>query len=194
MIGAHPPYKPRPYDELLELQAAVGARALDERLRASAGRTRVAVEVDLGRAFAFEHRAPVTAHDLGHSRDLVLLDQEVRARASTFARTRRATDEHGNAGREAAVAQLLHVRDGSRHHGDERHIGEQLFGFVGRKRIHESGREPGSKDTQELHVGCGRAATQGDRQTCEQRIREVLALPLLFTCCTVNQLLPERNQ
>lgn len=50
---------------LFELQAAVGARALDEWLRAAAGGARVAIEVDLGGAFALEHLAPVTTHDLG---------------------------------------------------------------------------------------------------------------------------------
>jgi len=90
---------------LFELQAAVGACAGDQRLGTAARGTRVAAEVDLAGAFAIEHRAPVTAQDLGDSWQLVLLDQEVRLRPSTFARARRATDEHWNACGEAAIAQ-----------------------------------------------------------------------------------------
>jgi hypothetical protein len=46
---------------LLELQAAVGASALDQRQNAAARRARVAAEIDIGRAFARERFTPVAA-------------------------------------------------------------------------------------------------------------------------------------
>jgi hypothetical protein len=105
---------------LLELQAAVGARAFDERQGRAARGARIAAEVHLAGAFAIEQCAPVTAHDLGNAGKLVLLDQEVRPRPSTFAGAGRATDEGRNAGGEAAIAQRLHLADRARHRGDER--------------------------------------------------------------------------
>jgi hypothetical protein len=47
------------------LQPAVGAGALDERLRAAAGWAGFSREIDLAGAFLREHLAPVTAQDLG---------------------------------------------------------------------------------------------------------------------------------
>jgi len=50
---------------LLELQTAVGARTFDKRQRTAARGACIAIEVHFGGAFALEHRAPVTAQDLG---------------------------------------------------------------------------------------------------------------------------------
>ena len=48
----------------LELQAAVSARAVDQRQHAGARRARVAAEIDLGGTFTCERGAPVAAHQL----------------------------------------------------------------------------------------------------------------------------------
>ena len=104
----------------LELQAAIGARTRDQRQRTAAGRALRRVEIDRRGTFATKHLAPVTTQQLGDSRQLVLLDQEVRPRASTFAGAGRTTDERRDIGLEAALAERLHVGDRSRHRGHER--------------------------------------------------------------------------
>src|SRR5262249_15985359 len=58
-----------------------------------------------------------------------LLDQEVRARPSTFAGAGRAADEHRDVGGEAAVAQRLHLGDRAADRGDERLAVELRFGL-----------------------------------------------------------------
>ena len=116
---------------LLELQAAVGARAGNQRPRAAARRARVAAEIDRRGAVAREHVAPVAAQDLRDLRQLVLLDQEVRLGPSTFAGAGRTADDRGDAGGEAAIAQRLHLGDRAGDHGHQREPVEQLIRFSG---------------------------------------------------------------
>ena len=115
---------------LLELQAAVAARAVHERRRAAARRAGIARQIDRPGAIASDELVPVAAQDLGDPFDIVLLDQEVRARPSTFAGAGRTSDQRRDVGREAALAQRLHVQDRSGARGDERQTLEQLFGFT----------------------------------------------------------------
>jgi len=52
---------------LLELQTTIGARTGGKRRRTAARGACIAIEVHFGGAFALEHRAPITAQDLGDS-------------------------------------------------------------------------------------------------------------------------------
>lgn len=121
----------------LELEATVGARAVDQRGRGPARRAWQVLgvarrrELDRREAFAREIGAPVVAQELGQLGELVLLDQEVRPGPSTFAGAGRAADEGGDAGGEAAVAQHLHLGDRPSHGRDEREAVEQLFRQAG---------------------------------------------------------------
>ena len=119
-----------PLSSLLELKAAVGARALDERARASTRGTLRRVEIDSSHALSPERIPPVTAQDVSKSFDFVFLDQEVRLGPSTFAGARRAPDECGNLCLEAAIAQRFHFRDRPGHCGDGRQAMQKLFGIV----------------------------------------------------------------
>lgn len=119
---------------LLELKAAIGARAVDERRRGPARRARqlVADDLDLHRCetFALDGRAPLAVQELTERRDVCLLDQEVRPRASTLAAAGRTPDERGDAGLEAALAQGFHVGDRSGDRRNERLAIEQRVGFT----------------------------------------------------------------
>jgi hypothetical protein len=98
----------------------------------------VARAVNGSEPFALEARVPVAAVDLGDARQIVLLDQEVRLRASTLARAGRASHERGDAGGEAAIAQRLDLRDRAGDGGEEHRVREQMFGFVdGERVVHE---------------------------------------------------------
>jgi hypothetical protein len=90
---------------------------------------------DGSQSFALEVVAPVAAIDFGDPRQIVLLDQEVRLGASTFARARRASDERRDAGGEAAIAQRLHLRDRASDRRNHRRIRQHVFGFVDRERV-----------------------------------------------------------
>jgi hypothetical protein len=100
-------------------------------MRAAAGGTCVAREIDLGGpTFARERIAPVTAQDAGESLEIVLLDQEVRLGTSTLASAGWAADERGDVLGEAAIAQRLHLGDRAGHRGDQREAAQHLFGVV----------------------------------------------------------------
>lgn len=87
------------------MEATVAARTLDEWLRASAGRARVAGEIDIAHAcFTRDGVAPITTQDLGDPGKLVLLDQEVRLGPSTFASAGRTAYERRDSQGEAALA------------------------------------------------------------------------------------------
>lgn len=105
---------------LLELEAAVGARALDQRQRATARGTRIAAEIDL---LAVDELLPVFLEQLRELRQFGLLDQEVRLGPSTLAgRPRGTADLDAHARIDAAIAQALHVGDRARHRGDQFHF------------------------------------------------------------------------
>jgi len=129
---------------LLELQAAVGARAVGQRGRGPARRARqvlgVARDVELDRcqALAFQSVPPVVAQERGELGELILLDQEVRLGPSTLAGARRAADEGRDAGGQATIAQGLHLGDRTGHRRDEREAVEQIFRQAGRERLHVS--------------------------------------------------------
>jgi hypothetical protein len=102
------------------LEATVSARAFDQRQRATAGGTRVAAEIDL---LAIDELVPVILEQLGELRKFGLLDQEVRLGPSTFAGGAGWTpDLRRDAGRDAAIAQPLHVGNRARHRGDQLHF------------------------------------------------------------------------
>src|ERR1044071_1982842 len=115
---------------LLELQPAIAARTLLQRLGAATRGTRIAAQVDLARSFALEHRAPITAQNLGDSSKLILLDQEVRFRPSTFTGTRWTSHESRNARGQTTITQAFHFRDRSGHRRYEREAGELLLSFI----------------------------------------------------------------
>src|ERR1044071_8218691 len=98
---------------LLELQPAIAARTLLQRLGAATRGARIAAQGDLACSFALEHRAPITAQNLGDSSKLILLDQEVRFRPSTFTGTRWTSDDDGDTRFQAAIAQRFHLGDRS---------------------------------------------------------------------------------
>ena len=91
---------------------------------------------DGGEAFAREIGAPVVAQQLGEPGQVVLLDQEVRLGPSALAGTGRTTDEDGDAGGEAAIAQRFHVGDRAGDRRNDRHILEKLLCDLDRKRLH----------------------------------------------------------
>ena len=164
---------------LLELQPAVAAGPADERRGAPARRAGIAREIDLARTLACEHLAPVTAQELGDPTQLVLLDQEVRARASTLAGSR-ATDECRDADGQATFSQRLHLGDRSRHRRNEGKPGEQFVRFSGGQRFDERFHDVGA----ELHVSALFRATGPGAK----------ARFLDNSQCTLTTLLPERNQ
>ena len=114
---------------LLELQAAVRARAAHERRSAAARGARVAAEIDLACTFARERLAPLATHQVREATELVLLDQEVRFRASTSAAAG-APDERRDPGREASVAQCFHLLDRAGHGGNEWEAVQELLGLL----------------------------------------------------------------
>ena len=127
----------RSKDRLLELEAAVRARAGDHGRGGPAGRARQVLGVVHGgdrhrrEPFARQAFAPIVAQELGQLGELVLLDQEVRAGPSTLAGAGGTADEGGNAGEQAAIAQGLHLRDRAGHGRDERKAVEQFFHQAG---------------------------------------------------------------
>ncbi len=122
----------------LELEAAVRARAVFQRGRGPARRARqvlaVARDVELDRRQALARQAvlPVVAQERGELGEFILLDQEVRLGPSTFAGARRAADEGGDAGSQAAIAQGLHLGDRTGHRRDEGEAVEQFLRQAGR--------------------------------------------------------------
>jgi hypothetical protein len=130
-VHGHERYTKAP---LLELDAAVGAGAVDQGGGGAAGGAGQVLGVlgdgdrDGREALAREAIAPVAAQQRGQGRQLVLLDQEVCLGPSTLAGAGRTADQRGDAGREAAIAQRLHLGDRAGHRGDQRQTVEQLFG------------------------------------------------------------------
>lgn len=61
-------------------------------------------DLDRREALAGQAGSPVVAQERGQLRKVILLDQEVRAGASTLAGARRAADERRDAGVQAAIA------------------------------------------------------------------------------------------
>lgn len=111
---------------LLELEAAIGARAARERRGRPARGARVAAEIDVDA----RELAKVSAQDRRDRGQVGLLDQEVRARASTLAGAAgRTADERGDALRQTARAQRLHLLDRAADRGHERNTIEQRFGL-----------------------------------------------------------------
>jgi hypothetical protein len=100
--------------------------------RAATRGARVPAEIDIGgTALARDRLAPVTAEDARQSLEIVLLDQEVRLRPSTFAGARRTADERGDVLRETAIAQRFHLGDRSGHRRNEGKAAQELFSVVG---------------------------------------------------------------
>ena len=133
-----PAAQPRTRSRLLELEAAVGAGAVDQGGGGAAGGARRVLAVGFGggeldgsEALAGEAVAPVSVHESSEPGQVILLDQEVRPGASTLAGAGRAADEDGDALGEAAVAQGFHVGDRAGHGGDEGQAVEELLGFGG---------------------------------------------------------------
>ena len=112
----------------LELQAALRARAVDELRGAAACRASFAREIDLGQALARERVAPLALQELAEAGQVGLLDQEVRARASTLAGAGRATDRDRDPCLETAISQGFHVADRSTVRRDQRLAREQGLG------------------------------------------------------------------
>ena len=120
--------------ELLQLEAAIGAGAVDERrgrpARGAGELVGVAGDDDGREAFTLDGRVPLAVEQLTERRDVFLLNQEVRLRASTFtAATGRAADKRGDAGVEATFAQLLDLGDRAGHRRNELATFEQCFGL-----------------------------------------------------------------
>jgi hypothetical protein len=113
------------------LQPAVAAGAADERRGATARRAGISRKIDRRSPIAREQLVPVAAQNISDPRQIVLLDQEVRASASTLAGAGRASDESRDVGCETSIAQRFHIRDRARARRNDRQTGEQLFGFVG---------------------------------------------------------------
>jgi hypothetical protein len=85
----------------LELEAAIRASAVAQRRRRAASRASVAAEIDID----LGERTELSAQELTERGQVSLLNQEVGARASTFAGGAfRAPDDRGNPIREAARA------------------------------------------------------------------------------------------
>jgi hypothetical protein len=83
----------------LELEAAIRASAVAQRGRRAARRAGVAAEIDID----LGERTELGAQELAEGRQVGLLNQEVRARTSTFAGGAFGTpDDRGNPVREAA--------------------------------------------------------------------------------------------
>lgn len=129
----------------LELEPAVGARALDERRgRPARGARQLLVlarehrEVDGRDALGGDGRSPVTLEQRCELGNVGLLDQEVGLGPSTFAAARRATDHRRDPHLEAAVAQSLHLGDRSTDRRDDRFAArfEECFGLCGGQRFH----------------------------------------------------------
>lgn len=87
-------------------------------------------------AFSREVGSPVVAQQLGEPGQGVLLDQEVRLGPSALAGAGRTTDEDGNAGGEAAIAERLHLGDRAGDRRDDRYAFEELLRNIDRKRLH----------------------------------------------------------
>jgi hypothetical protein len=90
----------------------------------------VGADRDRGEAFAHQVIAPVAAQQLAQRRQVVLLDQEVRPGPSTtagLAGPRRAADEGGDAGLQAALAQGFHLGDRAGDGRNYRHAVEEIF-------------------------------------------------------------------
>ncbi len=156
---------------LLQLQPAVGARAIDQRRRGPARGARQLVgrgalaDGDRRQALALELGAPLAAQEVAEPTEIVLLDQEVRLGPSAFSRAGRATDDRGDARGEAAIPERLHVRDRSRHRGHQRLTVEQVLRRGGGEWLHASqptqfstvgvpGKKiSGSPDTSSIDVG-----------------------------------------
>jgi hypothetical protein len=123
---------------LLELQAAVRARAGGQGRRGPARRASQVLGLarrgdgDRSEAFAREVGPPVGTEQLGQLGELILLDQEVRLGPSTLAGAGRTSDERGDAGGQAAISQVLHLRDRAGHRRDERQAVEHFFCQAGR--------------------------------------------------------------
>src|SRR5215510_5693500 len=99
-MTSHTQLRIHPLHHLLELNAAVAARAVAKRRCATTCGACISREIHGLRTIALEHVAPVTAYDRGDALEIILLDQEVCARTSTFAGARRAADDHRDAGGE----------------------------------------------------------------------------------------------
>ena len=125
---------------LLQLQAAVGARAGDQRRRgpargarrllglrrSSGGADRVGID-----ALADQRIAPVILKEQAELRKVCLLDQEVCLGPSTLAAAGRTPDEHGDPRLQAAVAQRLHVGDRARQRRNHGCAVEQMLRIRG---------------------------------------------------------------
>jgi len=95
------------------LQPAIRTGSLDQGQRATTCGARIAAEIDL---MAIDELVPVVLEQLGELRQFGLLDQEVRLGPSTFAGGAGWTpDLRCDAGRDAAIAEALHVGDRARH-------------------------------------------------------------------------------
>ena len=124
--------------DLLELQAAVSARAGDQRQSAGASWALRSVEVDLWQLLPRELVPPVLAHHFGDPRQLVLLDQEVRLGPSTLAGARRTTHEDGDPRGQTAIAQVLHLGDRSGHRRHEGEAVQKILSLGSGQRFHGS--------------------------------------------------------
>ena len=125
---------------LLQLQAAVGARAVGQRRRGPARgarrllglrrRSRSAERLWI-HALADQRVAPVILKERAELGKICLLDQEVCLGPSTLAGAGRAANQHGNPGFQTPIAQLLHVGDRPRHRRHHRRFVEQFLRFGG---------------------------------------------------------------
>jgi hypothetical protein len=181
---------------LLELQAAVGAGAVDQRGGGAAGRARRVLAVGVGRgrgkidgreALAGQAVAPVVAHQRGEPGQVILLDQEVRPGASTLAGARRAADEDGDAFGEAAVAQGFHVGDRAGHGGDERQAVEELLGGGGGDARHLARLRHGRGDSKQKRSDCRilRASEQRRAPRAHRRSRRGLPRHVMMNAAAI---------